>query len=254
MYETLRYLLFQVRNPDDPMRQHEIEVFARALRCATTDQIRVVDLIKGNPLDRHVEDADAVLLGGSGDYSVASGGPWLERALDAMRELHAISKPTFASCWGFQAMARAMGGTVVHDLGRAELGVFPFELTDAGQRDPVFSVLCETNAQPPLAAMGHEDIVDVLPPDAIRLASTSRTLNQAFTFPDKPIYCTQFHPELDAQGLLDRVGAYPKYVKKISGVPLDEFIATLGTTRGVDRLLARFVDVVFGSRGPVRHR
>ena len=39
---------------------------------------------------------------------MARGGPWLPAALDAMVALHETGKPTFASCWGFQAMARAL--------------------------------------------------------------------------------------------------------------------------------------------------
>ena len=117
MTAPLRFLLFQVRNPDDPMREHEVESFSRSLRCKR-DHIDVFDLIGGVPSARQLDAVDVVLLGGSGDYSVAKGGPWLPEALEAMRQLHETSKPTFASCWGFQAMARAMGGEVVTDRDR----------------------------------------------------------------------------------------------------------------------------------------
>ena len=35
-----------------------------------------------------LKEADMILLGGSGHYSAAGEGVWLERALDAMREIH----------------------------------------------------------------------------------------------------------------------------------------------------------------------
>lgn len=223
------------------MCPQEVGCFARALQCAP-EQIRPFDLLNGRPSRPRLNAVDMVLLGGSGDYSVAKGGPWLDRALDAMRDLHALSKPTFASCWGFQAMARGLGGEVVTDLARAELGTLDLRLTDAGLSDPLFGPLGPT----PLVHMGHQDIVDRLPPDAVLLASTDRVENQAFRFAGKPIYCTQFHPELTVQGMTERLAAYPEYVAKIAGMPLDAFLQTLAETPATNALLRRFVRQVFG--------
>lgn len=236
MLEKVRYLLLQVRNPDDPMRAHEVGAFARALQC-DADRIRVFDLISGVPGRSLIDSADVVLLGGSGDYSVAEGGPWLPAALEGMRELYDWSKPTFASCWGFQAMARALGGAVVTDLERAELGTHSLRLTEAGRRDAVFGPLGDVF----LAHMGHQDIVIELPPGAVLLASTERVRNQAFTFPGKPIYCTQFHPELRLEDLRLRLEAYPQYVERIAGMTAEEFIATCRDTPEAEALLPRFV-------------
>ena len=115
------FLLLQARNFDDPMRLQEVGCFSRALRC-DPEQIELFDLLTGAPDDSRLGRVDVVLLGGSGDYSVAQGGSWLGPALGAMRHLVEIAKPTFASCWGSQAMARALGGEVVTDMDRAELG------------------------------------------------------------------------------------------------------------------------------------
>jgi len=237
----LRYLLLQVRDPDDPMRRHEVLAFAGALRCEPK-QIEVVDLLHRPPGAHDLGRADIVLLGGSGDYSVAEGGPWLEAALDAMRELHAISKPTFASCWGFQAMARAMGGKVVTDPSRAEVGTHHVELTSEGEDDPVLGGLPGRFR----AQMGHKDIVDVLPAGAVRLARSDRVANQAFRFEGRPIYCTQFHPELDRDRLLDRVRRYPNYIEQIVGVPIDTFIERHTDDDDTGGLLERFVQHVIG--------
>ena len=48
MFDTVRYLLLQVRNADDPMAGDEVECFARARRWAP-EQIREFDLIAGSP-------------------------------------------------------------------------------------------------------------------------------------------------------------------------------------------------------------
>ncbi|MDA1055293.1 MAG: type 1 glutamine amidotransferase [Planctomycetota bacterium] len=214
----LRYLLLQMRNADDPMRQQEVHCFARALDC-NADQIQVLDLLGGVPSLGQLSHFDVALLGGSGDYSVAAGGPWLPAAMETMQELYRTSKPTFASCWGFQAMAKAMGGEVVTDFSRAELGPVLVRLTEAGKQDPIFGGLVDEF----LAPMGHRDIVERLPADAVLLASSDAVENQAFRFADKPIYCTQFHPELDRTAFLQRVDAYPHYVEKIAGMSLPDF-------------------------------
>ena len=240
MTDTLRYLLLQVRNPGDPMREQEVGCFARALH-AMPEQIRVHDLLRGAPTRVQLEAADVVLLGGSGDYSVAEGGPWLAPALEAMRDLHARSQPTFASCWGFQAMAKALGGEVVTDAQRAELGTLPVRLTPEGAKDPVFSPLDTVF----YAQMGHQDIVDRLPPGAVRLASTDLVANQAFCFPGEPIYCTQFHPELNRQCMLERLQTYPRYVEKIVGMSIEAFSETLTDTPETEALLLRFLRLVF---------
>lgn len=135
-----KFLLLQVRNPDDPMRQQEVRCFVRALNCRP-EQIQVRDLLAGPPTFRELKAVDVVLLGGSGDYSVAEGGPWLADALAAMQSLYDLEKAVFASCWGFQAMARALGGEVVTDLSRAELGTLPIRLQEAAKKDAVFGHL-----------------------------------------------------------------------------------------------------------------
>ena len=85
-----QFLLLQVRNSDDPMRQQEVSCFARALNCEPA-QISVFDLLSGFPTGADLEPYDVVLLGGSGDYSVAEGGQWLPPALAAMRELYDLN-------------------------------------------------------------------------------------------------------------------------------------------------------------------
>ncbi len=242
MNDNVRYLLLQVRNDDDPMAGHEVECFARALHCPPR-QIREFDLIAGSPSDAELDAVDIVLLGGSGDYCVSKGGAWLDPALVTMRRLHASSKPTFASCWGFQAMAQALGGHVMADPARAEVGTHEVFLTDHGRADPLFGALAQAGEHFQ-AQMGHEDVVDRLPDGAVLLAKT-RLSNQAFHFPGKPIYCTQFHPELDRETLLDRLRKYPTYIERITGVPYDQFVENhTAESTLTDALLANFVKLV----------
>ena len=229
-----KFLLLQARDSVDPMRVQEVGCFAEAMQC-DADQIALFDLLSGCPSVACFSQFDVVLLGGSGDYSVAQGGEWLPPALQAMRELYELGMPTFASCWGFQAMAKALGGEVVTDMSRAELGTVEVFLTDEGKDDPLFATLGERF----LAPMGHQDCVITLPPDAIRLASSAKVENQAFKIKGKPIYGTQFHPELNRDALIERVRAYPQYVEAITGDPIDVFVKKCGQTN-LQKLLFQF--------------
>jgi GMP synthase (glutamine-hydrolysing) len=234
----IRYLLLQTRNANDPMRSQEVRCFARMLECDLSD-IDVFDLLATVLPAEKLKSAEMILLGGSGHYSVASESEWLERALDALRDIHRISKPTFASCWGFQAMARALGGRCVNDLPNAEVGTIELSLTEAGRADPLFGQL------PPVfaAQAGHEDHVVQLPADAVLLASSAKVAEQAFRFAGRPIYCTQFHPELDRAAMLERLTAYPEYVARIARVPYDDFVRNLRETPESNSLLRRFVSM-----------
>ncbi|MCH2202967.1 MAG: type 1 glutamine amidotransferase [Fuerstiella sp.] len=220
------------------MKAQEIECFRSTLQCDES-QIEVFDLITGRTFsEKRLRHTDLVLIGGSGDYSVAQGGPWWPAAAENMILLHEISKPTFASCWGFQAMARALGGKVVTDLPRAEVGTIQVTLTPEGKMDPVFGI-----APPKIEVQsGHQDIVECLPKNAVCLASTDRVKNQAMAFRGKPVYGTQFHPELTRQALIERIQTYPQYVENIVGLTVEEFAVQCRETPDSAELLRRFVE------------
>src|SRR4051812_19654161 len=240
---AIRYLLLQIRNSGDPMAAQEVRCFARGLECDLST-IDVFDLLTGAPSQSKLAGADMLLLGGSGQYSAAvepdavrPQSAWLAAALDSLREIHGFAKPMFASCWGFQAMARAIGGRCVNDLPNAELGTIPLRLTAAGTTDPIFGSLPAEF----LGQAGHEDHVVRLPPGAVLLASSERVAEQAYCFKGKPIYCTQFHPELDRAAMLERVVAYPEYVERIARMTYDNFVHSVRETPESNGLLRRFV-------------
>ena len=183
-----------------------------------------------------------VVIGGSGRYSVTSEAPWLHQALGSLRFLLESGKPTFASCWGFQALARAAGGKVTHDLEHAELGTHRVFLTEEGRRDPIFSQLPDAF----LTYMGHEDRVIQLPPGAVLLATNDRVAQQAFRFEGRPVYCTQFHPELTLPTLLTRIEAYPEYCERIAQVPFEVFRRQCLVARASETILKRFASHFLG--------
>lgn len=219
------------------MMAHEVSSFERAL-APLQSVIEVFDLLGGTLRRRDLDRVDLVLLGGSGAYSAAIGGPWFASALDSLRAVHASGVPSFASCWGFQAMAVAMGGRVVQDRSRAEVGTHRVFLTAEARRDPVFGSLPPSFA----AQMGHEDLVEELPPRTTLLASSDAVVNQAYRFEDAPIYCTQFHPELDSAGILARLSTYPRYAAEVVGASFQEILDRVEDTPVANRLVRLFVE------------
>jgi GMP synthase (glutamine-hydrolysing) len=64
---------------------------------------------------------------------------------------------------------------------------------------------------------------------------------QAYHFVGRPIYCTQFHPELDRAAMLERVIAYPEYVARIARIPFNDFISHVRESSETNSLLRSFV-------------
>jgi GMP synthase-like glutamine amidotransferase len=121
---------------------------------------------------------------------------WLpdERAL--LQDAVARNIPIFAICLGAQLLAEATGGKVERaDVG--EIGVYTIDLTVEAATDPVFNI--ESGS---LVAQWHEDFVSILPPNAIRLASSNLCPNQIYRI-GSTTYAVQFHPEIDTSIIMD---------------------------------------------------
>ena len=234
---TPQFLLLQVRQPDDPMREQEVNCFANVLNVES-NAIRTLDLLQPDAVSESLNQADIILIGGSGDYSVAEGSPNCDLQLEIVRQVCDLGKPTFGSCWGFQAIGRVLGGTVQNRPDMAEVGSVELWLTEAGLNDPIFQVLGRDSF---VGQAGHEDCVVKAPESAIILASSDRVPVQAFRVKGKPIYCTQFHPELTINDLDARVRRYEKYVENIAGVSIEEFCANLQPSPKANSLLREFV-------------
>ena len=64
-----------------------------------------------------------------------------------------------------------------------------------------------------------------------------------YSFKNKPIYCTQFHPELNKNDLKKRMQIYPEYVTKILGISQEEFIKTkCRDATDTDKLMINFIN------------
>jgi GMP synthase (glutamine-hydrolysing) len=124
----------------------------------------------------------AVILSGGPSSIYEEGAPRVERALLES------GVPVLGVCYGFHAMADALGGTVERtdtaEFGRTEVTVSPCAKLFAGQ--PAEQMVW----------MSHRDVVSAAPPGFDVIASSSSADVTAFERPDAHLYGVQWHPEV----------------------------------------------------------
>ena len=203
-----RILLLQARDLDDPMRPHELACFRE--RIPNDFELCTFNLTQG-PWDLSItDDYRIVMVGGSGRYGATDNEePWFKPTLELLRQIVDRGKPLFSSCWGHEALAVALGGRVEMDPKGYELGLLPVTLSPEGRADQLFRTLPDPFVTP----IGHQEQVVALPVDGVLLASTERCLIQAYRISGRPVYSTQFHPELSSDRLWERVEAYLPHLR-----------------------------------------
>lgn len=240
---ALRVLLLQARNPEDPVREEERQSFSNKTGLPL-ERIVPHDLLSGPPSMRQVKQFDAVMVGGSGDYYVSKRSlPEFDAQLELLAAVADTGFPMFASCFGFQILVQALGGEIVHDPVNVEVGTYDLNLTPAGREDPLMSRLPAVFA----AQLGRKDRAARLPRGVLHLASSERSLYQSFRIPERPIWATQFHPELDVETNRLRFERYLKgYATHMSEQEREEARQRFRPSPHTACLLAAFLDLVFG--------
>ena len=240
---NIKILLLQARYEDDLARLEERQSFADR---AGLDLQKIVphDLLAGPPTLAQIRAFDALMIGGSGVFSVSQTNlPGQAAVLDVLAEIVATGHPTFASCFGFHLLVTALGGEIIYDPAQMEVGTYELALSTAGTEDELFQYLPPTfNAQ-----LGHKDRAVSLPSGVTNLASSLLAPYQAFRIPGKPIWASQFHPELTGAENLLRFHRYTTEYAAIYGP--EELKAVLDRFKDspeTDELIGRFLKTVFG--------
>lgn len=117
-------------------------------------------------------------------------------------EVVARDFPFLGACYGVGTLGVHQGAVVDRTYGEP-IGAVPITLTDAGRADPVLAGLPETFD----AFVGHKEACRDVPPGAVLLASSPTCRVQMFRVRSH-LYATQFHPELDVDGLISRIRIY----------------------------------------------
>lgn len=150
-------------------RVREARVFSEVVpHTATVEEIKA-------------KDPQAIVLSGGPASVYADGAPQLDPAL------FDLDVPVFGICYGFQAMAQALGGTVTHtgtrEYGRTELKVAGGELhSDLPAVQPVW--------------MSHGDAVTEAPSGFEVVATSAGAPVAAFENRARRLAGVQYHPEV----------------------------------------------------------
>ena len=113
--------------------------------------------------------------------------------------------PFLGCCYGVGTLGSVVGATVDRTYPEP-VGALTVSLTEQGRRDPLFADLPDVFD----AYGGHKEGASALPPDLACLAYSADCPIQAFRVGDN-VYATQFHPELDADGMSTRIDVYKDY-------------------------------------------
>jgi GMP synthase (glutamine-hydrolysing) len=201
-----RALLISLRQPTDPMAAHEQVCFADRSDLPL-DRVDMHSMVLGRPDVSTLRRYDAIFFGGSGAYSVLDDVDWIKAGIELCLEVIGLRIPSYASCFGFQGLAVALGGRVVSDMARQELGATLLTLTEAGREDALFRCLPHRF----LAQEGHHDHVEVVPPGVTLLATGDVSRHQAFKVDGAPFWASQFHPELTRETTTARFKHYMEH-------------------------------------------
>jgi GMP synthase (glutamine-hydrolysing) len=110
--------------------------------------------------------------------------------------------PFLGACYGIGTLGRHQGAVVDRTF-REPIGGIQIKLTEAGEQDRLFSRAGNQFG----AYVGHKEAISKLPAHAVTLAYSESCPVQAFRVGIR-VYATQFHPELDLDGLATRVEVY----------------------------------------------
>ncbi|UFU08311.1 glutamine amidotransferase [Ruania halotolerans] len=113
--------------------------------------------------------------------------------------------PFLGACYGVATLGVHRGGVVDTTYGEV-VGATSITLTAEGRADPILDGVPDHFQ----AFVGHKEACTVLPADATLLATSATCPVQMFRV-GANVYATQFHPELDSDGLLTRIAVYDRH-------------------------------------------
>lgn len=163
------------------------------------------------PID--LAEWSGIILGG-GPYNVSdaeeSKSPTQRRVESELLPLigHLVDRdfPFLGCCYGVGTLGSVVGAAVGRTYSEPVGVVGGITLTPAGRDDPLFDGLPDVFD----AYGGHKEAASSLPACVVRLAYSASCPVQAFRVGDN-VYATQFHPELDAEGICTRIDAYKNH-------------------------------------------
>lgn len=144
--------------------------------------------------------------------------------------------PFLGMCYGIGTVTAHLGGTVDRTYGEG-LGAITVSLTEAGAADPLLAGVPATFE----TFVGHKEACNGTPPGVTLLATGEACPVQMYRCGEN-VYVTQFHPELDAESVTQRMAIYRNagYFHPDDFDILVEMARNSGVTEHPHRLMRNF--------------
>lgn len=145
---------------------------------------------------RPIEEVDALILSGGpmGVYQLKEPQyDYFGKEIEYIEKAISLGKPILGICFGHQLLASIMGGEVIRNEEKREVGWYDIEIKDP--RSPIFLEI----KNPLHVFQFHNDHVIKAPACSEVIASSTNCNIQALRYKDYPIYSVQFHPEIDIE-------------------------------------------------------
>ena len=201
------FLLLSIRG-EEAAADNEYESFLRFTGLLEAELPRV-NLAQEELPEVDLDEWSGILLGG---------GPWntsdaqetksaaqvaAEKAiLRLLDDVVSRDFPFLGACYGIGTLGLHQGALVDRSWPEP-VGPLSVSLTSEGETDPLFAGVPGDFA----AYGGHKEAMVTLPTGAVQLATSAACPVQAFRVGSN-VYATQFHPELDLEGVCTRIDVY----------------------------------------------
>ncbi|GAB3114952.1 glutamine amidotransferase [Janibacter alkaliphilus] len=199
------FLLLATR-ADDVAADDEYAAFLRYSGLREDQLVR--HRLEQHPLPRiDLDDWSGFIVGGSPFNVTDREKTAVQRRVEAeladlVARVVAADHPFLGACFGVGVLGSLPGGVVDRTFGEPPTSV-RLTQTEAGRTDPLLAGVGEHFH----AIVGHKEACRVLPEGATLLVAGEACLVQMFRI-GRNVYATQFHPELDADSLAERLRIY----------------------------------------------
>lgn len=204
------FVLLATRAEDAPADE-EYALFLRYTGLDERDLIRV--RLEAEPMPALDLDQLSGIMVGGGPFNASDPiekksavQKRVEAEFDALLDrVVARDFPFLGACYGVGTLGAHQGATI-DDAYSEPISVVPVTLSEAGASDPLLTGMPTSFS----AFVGHKEAISELPESATLLASSPSCPVQMFRV-GANVYATQFHPELDVDGIITRIRAYASY-------------------------------------------
>ena len=237
--KNLKILLLQIRdNQNVRIEEHQSFAFFSKLEMNQIEILNVFDSPSFKP--SLLENFDALYVGGASEANVLEPHkyPFNKNCIELLRYAAEISKPTFASCFGFQLAVLAFGGVILNKEKDYEMGTVKISLTNKAKSDLVYLGIED---QFPAVSV-HRQYAATIPEPLEILAYTEQCIH-SFKYKNKPLWAFQFHPEVDRDTLVKRLTIFSQHYTDDSE-HLKEVLGSAVETPESNILLGNFVERV----------